>query len=121
VAAAWLCITFVGCQPGVALVTAGGKVTLDGTPLADTIVEFQPTGGGGSPSFGTTNADGGYTLRYTMTKAGVAPGEHIVRIYKEIAGNEIQPIPSRYNALSELRATVNPRGRQSFDFEVSSK
>ena len=43
----------------------GSRVTLDGVPLADARVNFQPTGDAKEPgigSFGKTNANGEYSL-----------------------------------------------------------
>lgn len=74
----------VGCgagtpadQPKTAKVT--GHVKLDGKPLGNAVVTFSPTGTG-RPSSGTTNAEGYYSLMYTMNVAGAIIGEHSVTV-----------------------------------------
>ena len=70
--ASLLCLLTAGCgEMKVAPVT--GTVTLDGKPLANASVRFQPTGGG-RPSAGFTDEDGVYVLDYSMTEAGAEVG-----------------------------------------------
>ncbi len=74
----------VGCggggpadQPDLANVS--GTVTLDGKPLADAMVQFNPDGEG-RPSSGTTSSDGSYTLQYTADHSGAKIGGHSVTV-----------------------------------------
>lgn len=104
-----------------------GTVTLDGRPLANAKVEFQP-GPGGSPSEGTTDENGRYELVYGVGKLGAMVGGHEVRIttYRmEAADDEgLKPaieypevLPPQYHEESELRAEVKP-GSQAIDWPL---
>ena len=117
-----------GCGSG-ELVTAGGQVTLDGEPLPGVVVEFQPAAAGGTAAFGLTDASGRYSLMRTAFQSGVAPGKYLVRVYVPCeddsaawcgAGCELAPLPAGYRFPTDLRATVEPRGRQRFDFDFPS-
>ncbi len=77
---AFVCVFTVGCGSGGDLATVQGTVTVDGTPLANASVEFQPQGDGGSPSYGTTDSEGNFELMFTFSKAGATPGKHTVRV-----------------------------------------
>lgn len=111
-----------GCGSGLDLVSAGGTVTMDGSPLAGATVEFQPLASGGSPSYGLTDEAGAYTLKFSLSETGVAIGDHTVRIYVETEGdNAKQPVPARYNAQSELTAKVEKGGSKTFDFDLQSQ
>ena len=76
-------IMFVGCsgtpadQPDTAEVS--GVVKLNGSPLASAIVKFSPEGEG-RPSYGETDAEGNYKLKYTESVSGAIPGEHSVTV-----------------------------------------
>ena len=101
-----------------------GKVTLNGTPLENADIEFQPQEG--SPSYGMTDHKGRYKLMYTRDKEGAMIGDHTVRITTsttdtDVRGNEVavpQLVPPKYNARSELTAEVKP-GTQTYDFELT--
>ena len=79
-------VSLCGCGSGtkarydtVELVTASGRVTLDGEPLAQAVVSFEdPTNG--SFSFGLTDPSGYYKLQLDSVKAGVTVGKKAVRI-----------------------------------------
>ena len=116
-----------GCGSGSGMVSAGGTVTLDGEPLAGVVVEFRPVDPGGTPSFGLTDASGRYRLMRTAFESGVVPGNYAIRIYADSPDNaaihcgcELPAVPARYRARSELRATVEDRRRQRFDFDLAS-
>jgi len=129
----------VGCTPvvvallvtgciwgGPELGTVTGTVTLDGEPLANAQVEFQPRQG--SPSYGTTDRLGRYELEYTKDKPGAIVGTHVVRITTQTtrtdaSGNEVQVpqrVPERYNYRSELIEQVAP-GENKIDFRLESE
>ena len=101
-----------------------GKVTLNGQPLENADVEFQPDEG--SPSYGMTDDRGRYRLMYTRDKEGAMIGEHTVRITTsttdtDVRGNEVavpQRVPPKYNAQSELIREVKP-GKNTWDFELT--
>jgi hypothetical protein len=100
-----------------------GTILLDGKPLAEADVEFQPQDG--SPSYGTTDSSGHYELAYTPGKQGAMVGKHVVLIttYKELGGDRFleERLPERYHSESELTAEVEP-GSQTIDFlDLKSK
>jgi len=119
------CLLIAGCGTGNDWATVKGKVTLNGQPLQNALVEFQPTAPGGSPSSGMTDAEGRYELLYTFERAGAAPGEHIVSIRtggtrvddscREVECKEC--VPAKYNLQTELKRTVEP-GRNTLDFDL---
>ncbi|NQT15322.1 MAG: hypothetical protein HQ582_21375 [Planctomycetes bacterium] len=119
------CMT--GCfGGGPELGTVTGTVTLDGKPLAEAQVTFQPKDG--SYSVGTTDSAGRYELEYTRDKPGAIVGSHIVRIKTQTtstdeSGNEIQVpqrVPEKYNYRSMLLRQVEP-GENRFDFKLESE
>jgi hypothetical protein len=119
-------ILLTGCGSEHNVGTVSGKVTLDNQPLVGATVQFQPSGG--SPSSGITDSSGNYTLRYTRDTEGAEIGEHTVRIttYSGPDPDADPPrkavpekVPSKYNAKSELKATVKS-GSNTFDFPLES-
>jgi hypothetical protein len=128
-----LCLVIAGCGgSSVDLSTVTGTVTLDGVALEGATVEFQPTGEGGSPSYGDTDASGAYNLMFTFSKEGATPGEHTVRISKTVAapGGEgddddddddgEETLPAKYNTETTLTATVAD-GKNEVDFSLTSE
>jgi hypothetical protein len=107
-----------GCQPQA---TVQGTVRLDGTPLADATVTFQPTKGSGRTVADVTDRQGRYQLEE------VEIGESLVRIetYSFRVGPDGQAIevpeilPPRYHAASELTRDVRA-GQQTIDFDLES-
>jgi hypothetical protein len=121
-----------GCSDeGPELAEVTGKVTLDGQPLRGVNLVFKPQGG--SPSYGTTDANGEYRLYFTRNKTGAMPGSHTVEISslklskEEIAemkasGQEVPDtvdLPRKYSTAGTLTAEVQ-RGRNTIDFELTS-
>jgi len=95
-----------------------GKVTLDGQPLANGVVQFQPDGGK-RPAGGGTDENGEYQLYYKKGVVGARVGQHTVRIYAS-GDPKSAVVPERYNKQSELRAEVKP-GQNKFDFDLKSE
>jgi len=85
-----------------------GTVTLDGKPLADVTVMFQPENG--RASTGLTDAEGKYELTFTEVAKGAKVGPHHVSFSQEIAEDDI-------------RATMRPPRHlsRSFDVDVTAK
>lgn len=119
-------VLVVGCGGPANVGVVSGVVTLDGQPLEDARVTFQPREG--SPSAGVTDAAGRYELRYTRSLMGAAVGEHEVSISTFRAGNpaaeppvERRPerVAARYNRTTELQAVVRP-GKNQVDFSLES-
>jgi hypothetical protein len=115
-----------------------GRVTLNGKPLPNAFVTFNPTPKAGSveagPSaIGTTDEDGRYTLRVSSTQPGALVGMNRVAItvVSSRAGADAAPgerrghrtagaIPSRYNDQSKLTCDVPPGGTDQANFALES-
>ena len=99
---------------------------MDGSPVSDAAITFEPQGGTAGTSLGQTDASGKYELFYSRNLKGAATGEHIVRIntYRETDDDKPQirkeTIPSKYNVKSELKVNVT-RGSNKHDFALESK
>lgn len=121
----------IGCG-GVKLVPVTGEVKLDGVPVADCAVMFNPVGGGPAAS-AATDSQGHFQLS-TMNRPGVVPGEHYVTIAKQrttgMVGDVPGPdgvhtewlVPQKYSRpeSSGLRKNVSLQEHE-FLFELSSK
>lgn len=131
--AAVLLTTVAGCgQKGPALGQVRGRVTLDGEPLAEAEIVFQPQKG--RPGTARTNDKGEYELTYTVDRAGALLGLHEIRITtfepgydgetpqgeRKTIPERPERVPAKYNRKSELKADVKP-GSNVFDFQLSSK
>ena len=81
------CLGVIGCGgPGYELASVSGRITLNGKPIPDVHVSFQPSQEGnaepGPGSFGKTDADGRYSLR-TVTEPpadGALVGLHVITL-----------------------------------------
>src|SRR5688572_18471816 len=116
-----LSATFVGCGPsGPQLAPVSGHVQLDGRPLQDASITFQPADGQ-RPSYGSTDADGRYQLAYRRGEEGALVGKHTVRITvsPEIVRNPPR-IPAEYNTQSTLKVEVKSGENNDFDFDLKS-
>jgi hypothetical protein len=106
--------------------TVSGTVTLDGQPLPNAIVSFQPSGTEVNPgpgSVGHTNDKGEYTLEVVGGGHGAVVGWHKVTIRAggdATGGASKVAIPGKYNTKSELKYEVKP-GHNPANFELSSK
>jgi hypothetical protein len=122
-------LVYAGCDAGDPnLGTVTGKITLDGEPLADALVEFVPTGGAGSVSYGRTDANGEYEMEFARDTVGASIGENEIRITTgdvalDDAGKEVrvpEKVPARYNVNTELTREVTS-GRNRIDLELTSE
>src|SRR5262245_37730671 len=123
-----------GCgPPGLAQVS--GRVTLDGRPLPNAGVNFQPVAKAGKVeagpgSYGKTDADGRYTLRVVGDdRPGAQVGPHRVEItaFAGTAADDVDArkaptslVPARYNRETELTFQVKS-GPNEANFELTSK
>ncbi|MEX2308070.1 MAG: carboxypeptidase-like regulatory domain-containing protein [Pirellulales bacterium] len=110
-----------GCREGgPEIAPVSGRVTLDGRPLVNADVSFQPDGAQRA-SGGRTDADGRYQLMYKRGQEGAIVGEHTVRIWvsREIVANPPH-IPARYDTESELRREVKAGENNVFDFDLKT-
>ena len=118
-------LLLTGCGGG-DLGQVTGTITLDNQPLADATVQFEPIQGG-RWSAARTDASGKYELVYTRQQMGAEFGEHLVKIttaQELVDGDNVtevaERVPAKYNASSELRATVK-EGKQVIDFPLDSQ
>ena len=112
-----------GCNRSPATARVTGTITFDGKPLANAGVEFLPEDGSRS-SFGGTDANGKYELKFSASAIGAMPGKHKVVI--RTAASEPDPenpnaakekLPARYNTNSELTAELKG-GSNVVDFDL---
>jgi hypothetical protein len=141
VAVCCLAAALAGCGDSKPYKTAdvSGRITLDGKPLAGARVIFNPIhdpkdGALGRPeAYGTTDADGRYTLETAFRDRGatVGPNRVTVSTIKREA-NPANPeaikivaperVPLRYsNAKDMLKFEVTDKGSDSANFDLTSK
>jgi len=132
---ALLFLTGCGGSDEIPRAPVSGRITMDGEPLANVSVTFQPivetgqvedTGGG---SFGKTDEEGNYSLEFVATgETGAVVGKHRVSIstpqpeeaQQDDAFEFEDPIPARYNTHTELTFEVPPDGTEEADFALTS-
>ena len=101
-----------------------GVITLDGKPLPDAFVLYTPVSKGAT-SFGKTDANGYYRMKFSDTQRGGAfIGSNRVSIgtgdiAADNSGRTPEVVPSAYNTKTRLVAEVNS-GRNTFDFDLKS-
>ncbi len=105
-----------------------GIVTLDGQPLPNATLTFQPESAG-RPSYGRTDEKGWYELIFTAGNEGATLGKHTIAITTLADGDpdadppipsSPEKLPSQYNSRTELTREVQP-GKNDGDFELSSE
>jgi hypothetical protein len=134
----------LGCGGSKTLAPVSGVVTLDGKPLPDAYVAFEPVENNNGPnkapttSGGQTDENGAYSLKAVTGEKGALVGSHKVRIsipkvlqpqdsntdarQRRRAGpTEVEKLPARYNAKSELTCAVPPEGRTNANFDLKSR
>ena len=128
-----------GCDPTKRFASVSGKVTLDGKPLVNAMVSFQPIAKKGSAisgagSSGKTNENGEFTLMAGTGEKGAIVGKHRVVITKVEAqaggGDERAPrggwpqketVPARYNTDSKETFDVPSGGSTTANFDLTSQ
>jgi hypothetical protein len=113
---------FAGCGPsGPELAPVSGRVMLNGRPLENADVVFQPAGSK-RPSYGQTDAEGRYQLAFKRGEAGALVGDHtvLISVSPEIV-RKPPHIPPRYNTLSELKREVKSGEENVFDFDIKTE
>jgi hypothetical protein len=111
-------VLVLGCG-GSKQASVSGTVTLDGQPLTNAVVNFQPTGTDLNPgpgSYGRTNDKGEYTLEVAGGGSGAVLGWHKVTIRP---GGQVT-IPAKYNSKTELKFEVKS-GDNIANFPLTSK
>jgi len=116
---ATLFVVAVGCSASSETVPVHGIVLLDGRPLQNAEVIFQPEGK--RASIGKTDANGYYQLSFTANQSGGIVGMNRVIISKmDNSPNGKELLPSRYNLSTELVREVKDSGSNEFDFDLKS-
>jgi hypothetical protein len=121
-----LAVTAAGCGSGnhPPLGRVSGVVTLDGQPLVDADVTFQPEETGRA-SVGTTDSSGRYELIYFNEVRGALVGKHRVLITTLRDGDDSSPniperLPPRYHRESDTQVEVT-KGSNTFNFDLESR
>jgi hypothetical protein len=127
----------IGCSGGGKIAPVSGKVTLDGKPLADATVVFQPISSEknvnpGPGSQGKTDANGYYSLQVVgQGTKGAYVGKHRVEISKFVREKGAPTIdrdsrsrdivPPQFNLKTTLTRDVPPGGTQEANFDLQSR
>lgn len=111
-----------GSSDGIKLGLVDGVVTFNDQPASHVMIQFQPAGDSGSPSFGFADADGNYKLQYTSARPGALIGSHTISIMYDDDPSPDWPshpvrVPERFNKKSELKVEVKP-GKNRHDFHL---
>lgn len=117
-----------GDRPKLGTVT--GTVYMDGKPLPNVCIMFNPKGGGRT-SIARANENGKYELMYLERTKGANIGTHsvVITTYNEDELEELkastnkpvtEPIPDKYNTKTTLTETVK-EGNNVIDFKLESK
>ena len=109
-------VACLGCGTGSDLPDLGyveGGVSLDGKPTAGVIIKFQPEAG--RPSYGETDGEGHYVLKYSGDTEGALLGEHLVTI-----STYPERVPEQFNRKSEMKREV-VSGTNEFDFNLVTR
>ena len=115
-----LATSFAGCsKTGPDLAPVSGRITLDGNPLENADIVFQPDGSK-PPSSGRANKDGQYQLGYKRGVMGGTVGSNTVRITisSDVVANPPN-IPVRYNTESKLTKEVKS-GQNEINFDLTT-
>jgi hypothetical protein len=128
----------VGCGSEAKYARVAGRVTLNGQPLANATVSFQPIAEGSvnapAPgSTGKTNDNGDYVLMCADGHAGACIGKHRVSIslVTERPGDsdarpprggwpQADKVPARYNRDSKEQFVVSAEGTNKANFDLTS-
>jgi hypothetical protein len=129
-------VAAIGCGGPGKVAPVSGVVTLNGKPVADVAVTFQPvaTEGNNTPgtgAFGVTGPDGRYVAKLiTGETTGATVGKNQVRFSAYVpvdpnydGPNKAKPkvnIPSRYWSESGIEIDVPSKGTSSADFQLTS-
>lgn len=122
-----------GCGPA-GVVPVSGRVTLNGQPLANVHVSFQPIAAGtevnpGGGSYAFTDADGRFTLRLVEGDApGAVVGKHRVEITPRNVDDDrdrrgkgaVTGVPAKYNRHSDLTFDVPRGGTDQANFTLTA-
>ena len=124
-----------GCG-GPKIAPVSGKVTMDGKPLANANVNFQPIGQGnvhpGPGSHSKADKNGEYTLEYIEGGQGALVSKHRVEISAIADDGKGDPednrrraapdrVPPQFNVKSQLTCDAPPGGKNDANFALTSR
>ncbi len=111
-------LALAGCGgPGYSLVPAGGVVKINGVPAPNVSVQFLPVGQTGPTSYGSTDAEGRFTLKTAEGSDGAIAGKHKVTLVDQEEERPAQgQVAKRKPRMSDKLAT--PAG--GIDAEVTA-
>lgn len=126
------CLMLTGCPSDSGLGRVQGVITVDGEPAAQATVRFYPSEGRGS--FGTSDAEGRYELKYSVKKNGAAIGKHKVTVStavnpdfsmetrEQVSPGRPESLPAKYydRKQTELSADVTS-GNNEINFDLSTE
>jgi len=111
-----------------------GTVTLDGQPLDQGLIQFQPQGSGGVNGSARIEAGkyalpeggglpvGSYKVAISSTNAPAATSSDPMEAMNQAGkAKAVERIPAQYNVKTTLTATVTEEGEQVFPFDLKSK
>jgi hypothetical protein len=140
-------VTIAGCSEknpfGTARVT--GIVKIDGNPISEVTLSFQPVSGDGMTAVGLTDANGKFVLTTGGAPygSGAVPGEYNVTFFKQVVPEKYKtsspeefmqkfgimeipyehPVPLKYNSpkTSGMKpVSVEKRGKNDFEFLLNT-
>lgn len=113
--------------------TLEGRVTLNGQPIDNGVINFDPKLGG-STAVAPINPDGSYEARMSRSLVGIQPGEYVVSIEawkyppgaivdgKEyVDGVSAVPPDYRPGGAKEISITIESNESHSMDFELQGE
>jgi len=114
---------FGGCGESFKLAQVIGTVTVDGAPVPNLQVLFEPQDKSQPSSLGFTKPDGTYQLKCSSGEDGAAVGQHTVRVttveVDDSAGAPLT-IPAKYNTSSQLTHEVKA-GTNTIDLKLTRR
>jgi hypothetical protein len=131
-------VAALGCGTGRRIAPVSGTVTLNGQPLANATVNFQPIAPPGSIDAGVgsqakTNDKGEFTLTTSTGENGAVVGKHRVMIQllsEQVGDSDTRPprggwpladkVPKRYNSESQETFDVPSGGTTKAAFALTS-
>ncbi|MBX3440508.1 MAG: hypothetical protein KF861_23665, partial [Planctomycetaceae bacterium] len=126
-----LCLTMflAGCgNKGPKIASVEGTVLLDGEPLQDAAVVFNPPSG--RPAGARTDAEGRYVLNFSKGRKGAIPGTNRVIVTTksdprrgpdgEVIPGQDERIPMKYNTKTELSFEVLDGEKNVANFSLDS-
>lgn len=116
---------FAGCGGNPNLAEVSGVITLDGDPLPNAFVLYVPeSDSSGATSFGKTDANGKYQMKFSDSQSGAFIGSSrvVIRtgdVKADNSGSVPELVPTVYNDSTTLVADVKA-GNNTFNWDLKS-